>query len=314
MRERIPIGIVGAGRTRDGLGPFLAKFTEEEGFFVAGVSGRSLERATTNAEMIRTKLRHEVKPFASPAALCASGVAALVIASPVECHLEALQAAVEADLPALCEKPLVHENQGGEGGKVIEAFARKRIPLLENCQWPYVLPAFHQLHGPITRDERLTIELGLKPPRPGREMVQTTVSHLLSVIQTVASVDSGAVVSEVTIADPSYKQRHNVLRFCITAASGKTVEGLLHLGTAVVGPRPAWLAINGRRIDRHVRPGYAIAFSANGMEVAIADPTKELVQRFALLVRSRDSVLMAEDWDRIRQRLNWYRQILDKLE
>ena len=310
----VPVGIVGAGRSRNGLGPFLAEFLEQEGFFVAGVSGRSFERATTNAEAIGRKLGHEVTPFASPAALCASGVAALVIASPAEFHLEALQAAIVAGLPALCEKPLVHEDDGKEGAEVIEGFARKRLPLLENCQWPNVLPAFFQLHGPVETEEHPAVEMGLGPPRSGREMVQNTVSHLLSVIQTVAPVDSGAVVSEVSIADPSYEQTRNLLRFRIAAAPGKTVEGLLHLEICAVSPRPAWLAINGRRIDRHVRAGYAMVFSANSTEVSIADPMKELVKHFALLVRSRDSALMDNDRDRIRQRLKWYRQILEKLE
>ena len=313
MRELVPIGIVGAGRSRGGLGPFLAEFLEREGFFVAGVSGRSLERATANAEAIGRKLGHEVKPFASPAALCATGVAALVIASPSEFHLESLQAAAEAGLPALCEKPLVHEKHGKEGAEVIEVFSRKRLPLLENCQWPYVLPAFLQLHGPIRTGEHLTVELGLGPPRPGREMVQNTVSHLLSVIQAVAPFDSNAVVSEAGVADPSYKARHNILRFQL-AGPGKTVEGLLHLEICEAPPGPAWLAINGCRIDRHVRQGYSIAFSANGTDVAIEDPMKQVVKRFTLLVRSRDSALMDCDRDRIRQRLKWYRQILDKLE
>src|SRR5207248_2128203 len=208
IAERIPIGIVGASRSRGGLGPFLAKFVEDEGFFVAGVSGRSLERATTNAETIGKNLGHEVRPFAFPSALCASGVAALIIASPAEFHLEALQAAADAGLPTLCEKPLVHENHGKEGEEVIEVFARKGLPLVENCQWPYVLPAFSQLHGPIGTGEHLTVELGLGTPRPGREMVQNTVSHLLSVIQAVAPIDSSAVVREVSIADPFYEHRH----------------------------------------------------------------------------------------------------------
>jgi hypothetical protein len=313
MRELVPIGIVGAGRSRGGLGPFLAEFLEREGFFVAGVSGRSLERATANAEALGRKLGHEVKPFASPAALCATGVAALVIASPAEFHLEALQAAVEAGLPALCEKPLVHVKDGKEGAEVIEVFSRKRLPLLENCQWPYVLPAFFELHGAVETGEQLTVEMGLGPPRLGREMVQNTVSHLLSVVQAIVPLDSSAVVSEVSVADPSYKGRHNRLHFRLVAP-GKSVEGLLHLQLCAVAPRPAWLAINGCRIDRQVRQGYSIAFSANGTEVAIEDPVTEVVKHFARLVRSRDSVLMDRDRDRIRQRLKWYRQILDKLE
>jgi len=311
---RVPIGVVGAGRSRGGLGLFLARFLEQEGFFVAGVSGRSLERATINAETIGRKLGHEVNPSASPAALCATGVSALVIASPAEFHLEALQAAVEAGLPALCEKPLVHEKDGKEGAEIVDAFARKGLPLVENCQWPYVLPAFFQLHGPIGAGEHLTVELGLGTARPGREMVQNTVSHLLSIIQAVAPFDSSAVVKEVSIADPLYEQRHNLLRFGIAAASGKRVEGLLHLQICEVTPRPAWLAINGCRIDRQIGEGYSFIFSANGRQATIEDPTPEVVKRFALLVRNRDSVLMEEDCDRIRQRLKWYRQILGELK
>src|ERR1043166_5508495 len=126
---RVPIGIVGAGRTRGGLGPFLAKFFEGEGFFVAGVSGRSFEGATANAQTIGQQLGHEVTAFASPAALCAADISALVIASPAQFHFEALQAAAEAGLPTLCEKPLVHENHAKQGAEVIETFTHKRLPL-----------------------------------------------------------------------------------------------------------------------------------------------------------------------------------------
>ena len=310
---RVPVGIVGAGRTRNGLGPFLAKFLEQEGFFVAGVSGRSRERATANADALGRELGHEVEPFASARALCASQVTALIIASPVEFHLEALQAAADAGLPALCEKPLVQENNCKEGAAIIETFARKRLPLLENCQWPYVLPAFFELHGPLETREQLKVELGLRSSQPGRETVKNIVSHLLSIIQAVALFDCSAAVSEVSIADPSYKERRNLLRIRL-AAPGKTVDGLLHLDICATVPRPAWLAINGRRIDRQVRQGYSIALSAKGREVAIEDPMRQLVKHFAGLVRSRDSGLMDHDRERIRQRLEWYRQILSKLE
>jgi predicted dehydrogenase len=97
--ERIPIGIVGAGRSRNGCGPFLASFFEKEGFLVRGVSGRSPEGASANAEMLGQRLGHELNPFASPAELCASGVAALVIASPAEFHLEAMREAARPRKP-----------------------------------------------------------------------------------------------------------------------------------------------------------------------------------------------------------------------
>ena len=309
----IPVGIVGAGRSRNGCGPFLAQFLEGEGFFVAGVSGRSLERATANAQLIARRLGHEVKPFASAAALCATGVAALVIASPAEFHLEALHAALEAGLPALCEKPLVHENHGKEGSDIVEAFALKRLPLLENCQWPYVLAAFVQLHGAVESGKRLTVEMGLGTPRAGREAVQNTVSHLLSVIQTIASVDFGGAVSEVSVRDPLLENIRNLLQFRLVGPE-KTVDGLLHLEIGAAMPRPSWLAINGRRIDRQVGQGYSIGLSANGREVAIEDPMKQVVKHFALLVRGRDAALIDADCNRIHQRLEWYRQILNRLQ
>jgi hypothetical protein len=309
----VPVGMVGAGRSRNGLGPFLAEFLETAGFVVAGVSGRSPERAAANAEALGRRLGHEVKAFASPTALCGSAVAALVIASPAEHHLEALQAGAEAGLPTLCEKPLVHEKHCHEGAVVIETFARERLPLLENCQWPYVLPAFIQLHGAVGAGKEVRVAMGLGPPRRGREMLQNTVSHLLSVIQAVAVVDPGTVVTDVRLHDANLEGTHNVLHFRL-AGPGRTVEGVLHLDICVSPPRPAWLAIDGRRMDRRILEGHQVAFLANGREVVIGDPVKELVKRFALLVRSRDSVLVDFDRDLVRQRLEWYRQILGKLK
>jgi hypothetical protein len=67
-------------------------------------------------------------------------------------------------------------------------------------------------------------------------------------------------------------------------------------------------------MDRRVREGYAIAFSANGREAAVSDPVKEVVKRFAMLVRSRDPVLVDSERNRVRQRLAWYRQILGELK
>lgn len=308
----LPIGMVGAGRSRNGLGPFLAEFLEAAGCVVVGVSGRSPERAAATAEALGRRLGHEVRGFASLAALCGSRVAALVIASPVEYHLEALEAGAKARLPTLCEKPLVHESDGPQGAAVVEAFARERLPLLENCQWPYVLPAFVQLHGAMRARGDVRVEMGLGPPRRGREMVQNTVSHLLSVIQAVATPDLGALVTDVDIDDPTYNATTNVLRFHL-GGSGRTVEGVLHLEICVAPPRPAWLAIDGRRMDRQVGEGHSIAFAAKGQVASIGDPMKELVKRFALLVRSRDPVLMDLNRDLVRQRLGWYRQILGKL-
>jgi hypothetical protein len=78
-------------------------------------------------------------------------------------------------------------------------------------------------------------------------------------------------------------------------------------------PRPAWLAINGRRIDRRIGQNYSIAFAADGSKATIEDPVHQMVKRFAALMRSRDPFLMECERNVMRQRLEWHRQILTQL-
>lgn len=308
----VPIGIVGAGRSRDGLGPFLAQFLERAGCLVTGVAGRSAERAEANAEKLGRRLEHTVAAFPTLSALCASGVAALVIASPAEHHLEALEAAASFRLPVLCEKPLVHECHSAEGAAILQEFARSRIPLMENCQWPYVLAAFEQLYGAGSTARASKVEMGLQPSRPGREMLQNTLSHLLSVIQRVSTVGPDTVARDVRLDASSPDGSRYRLRFRLSG-SGVDVEAALYLTMAVSRPRAAWLAIDDRRMDRRVGEGYQMAFLAGARHVDVVDPTQQLVSRFASLVEIRDSAQIAGELDSVRERHRLYRQILSEL-
>ena len=123
----ISIGIVGAGRTRFGLGPILARCAERAGMRVEGVAGRSPERARANARDLSQSLGHAIRPHESVEALCASSIEALIVASPPHHHLHALDAAVSSGLAVLCEKPLVHEAHiaGGEAPQVARAMAER---------------------------------------------------------------------------------------------------------------------------------------------------------------------------------------------
>ncbi len=310
--KRCPVGLVGAGRSRNGLGPFLAGFLESEGFLVTGVSGRSPERATANASDLGMRLGHAVSAFPSVTALCDSDIQALVICSPTEHHLEALEAAARAGVATLCEKPLVHEDDCDKGARIIELFGASRIPLVENCQWPHVLTAFTELYGPLRPGRSTTVEMGLGPQRRGREMVQGMLPHLLSVIQATGTVDSEAAVDDVLLDDPSLERSRNVLRFRLVGPR-KTVDAALHLKICTRTPRPAWLAINGRRMDRRIGADYQMFFAANGHEVSISDPTSQLVGRFARLTSERDLTVMEVEREQVRVRLQWYRQILERL-
>src|SRR5262249_36944404 len=138
------VGIVGAGRTRVGLGPYFARDCERAGLRLAGIAGRDPARTADLAERYARQFGHPVAAHTDPLAL-ARRVDALVVATPVEHHAEGLAAALAARLPCLCEKPLVAPHQFARGRALALAFAAQRLLLVENCQWPFVLPTFDVL-------------------------------------------------------------------------------------------------------------------------------------------------------------------------
>lgn len=98
------IGIVGAGRTRQGLGPFFAQAFVAAGCRVTGVSGRDLAGAERAARELATSVGHPVAAHPDAASLARS-VEALVVAAPVPGHL----AGLDAELAVL----LLNENEWG---------------------------------------------------------------------------------------------------------------------------------------------------------------------------------------------------------
>ena len=307
-----PLGLVGAGRSRAGLGPFLATFLERAGCIVTAVAGRSAERTVENAEDLGKMLGHAVRPCHNLEDLCASGIAGLVIASPPRHHLAALQASISAKLPVLCEKPLVHEQQQAKGELVVAAFSRAGILLTENCQWPFVLPALRELYSDLPVDTAHEVELGLSSNKLGREMVQNSLSHILSVAQAVGTVDEETKVTGVRLYSPSLRSKSNELCFRLR---GPRIDlaASLYLNYCPTAPRPAWIAVDGARMDRRIGPGYLFFFRGNGHEVSVPDPVEQLTQRFAELVRKPDADRIDAEREAVLQRLRLYGEILCQL-
>jgi hypothetical protein len=271
-----------------------------------------VERAHENAAVLAQRLGHAVQPCRDLDDLCASGIAVMVVASPPEHHLPALQAALAAKVPVLCEKPLVHEQDGAAGASVAAAFVRAGLPLSENCQWPFVLPALRELYGSSIATPVRHVSLGLAPSRPGREMVQTTLSHVLSLAQAVARVDADTTVSSVSLDRPSLLSTPNVVRFHLQGPH-VDLHLALHLDRCVNAPRPAWLEIDGARMDRRIRAGHAFFFAGNGHETSVADPMQRLVSRFVECIRTPNRARVAAEGDAVCQRFRLYRDILNRL-
>lgn len=305
------VGIVGAGRTRNGLGPFLASCFERAGWRVTAIAGRSAARAEANAEALGKRLGHDVHPCRDLDELCASGIAALVIASPPEHHLAALQAGAAAHLPVLCEKPLVHEHHVASAASLVSRFVDSGLLLAENCQWPFVLPVVRDLYGGSSMASVRRLSLGLGSVTSGRAIVQNTLSHLLSLAQAVAPINPDTVVEAVSLDRPTFSAP-NLIRARLRGPQFD-LQLMLHLEACENAPRPAWVAIDGARVDRRIGRDHAFSFWGNGREVPVVDPMQQLVCRFTERLRNPNPSDIAAEGEQVRQRLRLYHEILSRL-
>lgn len=307
------VGLVGPGRRRDGLGPFLAKHLAAAGAQVVAVSGRDLARTQADAAELARALGHPVAAFASVDQLLAGGnLAALAIATPIAAHREALQAAAAAGVPTLCEKPLVDLGDHAAGLAAVDAFARASVPLVENCQWPYALRAL-RAHAPLPARAH-TFAQRLSPSGVGRSMVLDSLSHFLSLLQEVAAIDAASQLEDLRYSSGDPAATELTLSGALRAASG-VVEFRLELVQCPAQPRPAWFALDGVRCTRELLlPQYHWQFAVADRRHSVGDPQAALVYHFVQLAsepRSESNLDVVRSLSAaIRTRARLFREIL----
>jgi predicted dehydrogenase len=304
---------VGAGRTRNGLGPFLAAHLEAAGARVVAVSRRDLDRARGAAGDLAVALGHGVEARGSVGELLEDDLDALLVAAPVEAHLPALRAALAARVHVLCEKPLTRVEQTHEGLEIVAGFRAAGLVLMEHCQWPLVLPAWDRLHPGATRRPS-SVAMGLSPSGTGRSMLSDSLSHLISVLQALVPVDAATEVAALAFSGRCEAADGLQTSFRLHTPF-PAVDCRLELGYCPHPPRPAWIAIEGLRMDREIEvPSYRLSMRAGERMIGIDDPSASLVYRFVRSLREVDSERNGIESDRIRHRARIYRRILRALD
>jgi hypothetical protein len=311
-RSQLRIGIIGAGRSHQGIGPYHAVGFEAAGATVTAVSGRDQASAQRAATALAARLGHPVVAAADARALARS-VDALVVASPHAFHLEGLDAALAAGVPCLCEKPLVSWPDATAGLARIREFQDRDLLLDENCQWPFVLPALFALHPSLEGAPVRSIVMGLGPGAFGPAMVADSLSHVLSVAQELVALDATTAVANLRQSDAAPHAEANVVTFELRDAS-RSVAVELHLRRCPEQPRPAWIAVDGRRIDRRIGSDYAQSFAApDGRAMNVRDPLHQLVYRFVAQLEAKDRERIAAIASSVALRLRLYADILRDL-
>lgn len=287
MTERareLRVGVVGARRQRQGTGEYLARAFAKLGCRVDAIVGTSPATLEEARRGLRERQGLETRGYLSvPELLARERPDVLVIASPAEHHLPALEAALEAGCHVFCEKPLfwsegLERDDAGVAATTerLVALARSRGRLLGvNTQWPETLDAFRTLHPRALEAALASVEMWLSPMSLGPSMVVDSAPHLLSLVHALAGPGE---LQQVAVEARTPDSLH--LAFGYRHAGG-LARCALHLKQCPEPPRPAAYAVNGARVDRAIElPGYRLSLVAGSRRQPLEDPLDRCVARF----------------------------------
>lgn len=282
----VRVGLIGARRARQGLGPFLARDLRAAG---AEVPCYQVARTTSLAQADR-ELREiagvEARGYTDLSALIANeSLDALVVSSPHETHAAVILAAAEARLHVLCEKPLVwgEDDLGERARDCVAACEKHGLELWENCQWPYTLPAFEKLHPGRANAPPRSFAMRLQPAGPGAKMLADSLPHPLSLLQRLLPGD-GPHVTDVSISTTP-DASHVGVRFRYHAG-GDEIACEVELRPTQSHPREVAFAIDGHQATRRISgPDYALSFADDERSVPLEDPMTLLVADFVAMLQ-----------------------------
>ncbi len=293
------VGVVGARRTRQGVGEHLARFFEAAGARVVAVAGSTAETAAEAAGALRERHGILAKPYGSAAGMIErEPLDVLVVASPPQTHLGILEIALAAGLHVLCEKPLVWHagDLGADAARLVEAFAARDRCLAVNEQWPYALAAYAALFPDVDPAASRSFQMLLCPgsPEPSA-MLPDAMPHPLSLLHhlhpgVTAPLDDVRVTPARSKGLTIHSRRLDVEFLFPTEDGGEPVQCWVRLVPWIEQPRPAAFAFDGFMARRAIRePGYRMGLRtevAGGREVDLPDPMEALVRAFVARVRA----------------------------
>ncbi|MEM9379775.1 MAG: Gfo/Idh/MocA family oxidoreductase [Planctomycetota bacterium] len=278
------VGIVGARRVRQGLGPFVARDLTRLGARVTAVLGTTENSAEIAAAQIEEHTGRRPAALADPETFDAADLDAVCVLSPAGTHLQHVERALARGRHVLCEKPFLwspERDWSATARRLEEAFAERRLVLAVNAQWPWVLPAFRELTG-LDPHGAATLAMGLAPTAPGVQMIGDALPHVLSVAQALRPGLGGAESIRIEHPRPEFLR----IRARLFGEEG-ALEVDAHLDASAKGqPREAWLAIDGVRADRCIRTrDYAMFLRSGAGLVDLPDPMTARLADFLEAVR-----------------------------
>lgn len=276
----LTVAVIGARRVRQGTGPFLALQAASAGAEVAGVLGTRPTSVRKAVEWLQERgLR--TKPFIDHEAMLEElRPDVVIVASPLGTHRAWIHAAIDVEAHVYCEKPMIAA-PAAVALETLERCAAANLVCAENCQWPYVLPAFRSLHPEVDLDRVTSFRMLMAPPMRGLARWHEVLSHPLSLIQ--AAVPGPADLDDVVFEETSPDAIDSRVRFTYRTLDRELACEVV-LEDMEVYPRPVEFAFDDALCRRVVdEADYGISF-VDGSEgcapVPSPDPMESCLRAF----------------------------------
>lgn len=284
------VAIIGAGRSNNGIGPYIAKYFHENQAQVAAVLGTTKESAEKAAENL------------SRFGISANGYTdfdlmvktrkpdAVAIASPMETHYKYILASINAGMHVFCEKPFIwdrknHQDTIGRLDNIFEIAENRGLTIAMNCQWIFSLPFYESLCGPVEKNKAKTFKMHLSPSSPDSDTIADSMPHVLSIL--FKSLGDGK------IKDLKIEGNESKTTICFDY---KHLAGICRITTELVPspdqPRKFAYGFDGKMVFRKIdMKTYDIFFCHDKKIIRIKDPLELSVYDFIKAVENKRTPL-----------------------
>jgi len=286
------IAIIGAGRTNNGIGPFIGKFFQKNNADVTAVLGTSEASTRKAAEALKHDGRVP-RPYTEIDALLDNEPLDIaVIASPAVTHLTYLTACIEAGLHIFCEKPFIDPGMPDVPGRLENIFQdskRQRLTIAMNSQCPFLLADYERFCGRLLPQDADHFSIRLSPMVDGRDMIPDSVPHALSLLYTV--------LGNGETEDLRIKQGEKQMAVTgIYRALSTECRFRIDLERHPRQPRPFSFGWNRRTIHRRITlEPYEISFQYGDTIRKVADPLELSVQNFLAAIQKQEDPKIGRD-------------------
>jgi predicted dehydrogenase len=274
----IRVLIVGAGRSRNGIGEYIGKYFHKNKAQVVAVLGTTQETSLRAASALE-KYGITSTPYSNfDEMVDRESPDVLVIASPASTHYDYLARALESGLHVFCEKPFIWSVAGPLEKAVSHVLNRareKQLTLAMNSQLPFTLNDYEKLCGKMERGGSNRFYAAMSPFASGAEMIPDTMPHVLSLLY--------AVFGEGKVRNVRFESttpRDLKIEFQYVGSSG-ICETRAELASQERQPRPFRFGWNGKIVSRSLDlANYDIYFNHEGKRLKIQDPLEASVTNF----------------------------------